>query len=301
MSIPAEQISALKKEKNAVILAHFYQDMQIQEIADFVGDSFDLSRRAMAAEADVIVFCGVRFMAESAKILNPERTVLLPVDTAGCPMADMVAAEDVRALRRQHPDAAVCCYVNSTAEVKAESDICCTSSSAEAVVRSLSQKKIIFIPDRNLGAYIAAKVPEKDIILFNGCCPIHDAAKLWDFATARAAHPHALFAAHPECRADLLENADYIGSTKGIIDFVLNSDVKEFIIGTENGVVERLKLLAPNKKCYPLSERFVCVNMKKTKLEDVEAALRLMQHEIILPRTLADRARLPLERMIRVQ
>jgi len=298
MSIPTEQISALKKEKNAIILAHFYQDMQIQEIADFVGDSFDLSRRAKAVEADVIVFCGVRFMAESAKLLNPDKTVLLPVDTAGCPMADMITPEDVRALRAQHPDAAVCCYVNSTAEVKAESDICCTSSSAEAVVRSLPQEKIIFIPDRNLGAYIAGKVPEKTIILFNGCCPIHDAANLWDYAAVRAAHPEALFAAHPECRAELLENADYIGSTKGIIDYVLSSDGKEFIIGTENGIVERLKLLAPEKKCYPLSERFVCPNMKKTKLEDVEAALRLMRHEITIPKALADRARLPLERMV---
>jgi quinolinate synthase len=282
MNIIKDQILKLKAQKNAIILAHYYQTMDIQEIADIVGDSFELARKAKSTDADIIILCGVRFMAESAKILNPEKRVLLPVLDAGCPMADMVTPEDVRALKAQYPEAAVVCYINSSAAVKAESDICCTSSSAVKVVRSLSEKQIIFIPDQNLGAYVATKVPEKEFILYDGYCPIHHKVTAADVLKVKEACPTAQLLIHPECRPDVLAYADLVGSTSQILDHAINSDAKEFIIGTEVGVVERLQALCPNKKFYLLAPGFFCPNMKKTRLTDVLAVLEKENNEIIM-------------------
>ena len=296
-----EKILALKQEKNAVILAHCYQTMDIQEIADHVGDSFELARLAQKTEQPIIVLCGVRFMAESAKILNPEKTVLLPAPDAGCPMADMVTPEDVKKLREQNPDAAVMCYVNSSAAVKAESDICCTSSSSVRVAKSLKEKRIIFVPDQNLGAYTASKVPEKEFILFHGFCPIHHHVSVNDVTAAKAAHPDARVLVHPECTPQVLELADFVGSTAGIVDCVKKSSDKEFIIGTEMGVVERLKQTVPDKSVYLLSSRLICPNMKKTRIGDVLHSLENNVYEIKLPENELKGARKCLERMVNVK
>ncbi len=293
-----EKVLALKKEKHALILAHYYQTMDIQEIADHVCDSFELAKRAREAEEELLVLCGVRFMAESAKILNPDKTVLLPAPDAGCPMADMITPDDVEELRSKYPQAAVVCYVNSSAAVKAVSDICCTSSSAERIVRSLPNKQIIFIPDRNLGSYVAAKVPEKEIILFEGFCPTHQKAAEEEIIAAKKAHPEAMVLVHPECRQEVLRHADYIGSTAGILDAAQRSDADEFIIGTEIGVVERLESIAPEKKYYPMTNRFICPNMKKTHLSDVLNALENNEYEIKLDQAEIEAARSSLERMI---
>ena len=240
----------LKKERNAVILAHLYQWPEVQELADFVGDSLDLSRKAQETKADVIVFCGVWFMAQTAKILNPEKTVLLPRPDAGCPMADMVTPEDVWELKKKHPQAAVVCYVNSSAEVKAASDICCTSSNAVSVVSSLREEEIIFVPDRNLGHYVSQFLPDKRFILFNGFCPTHDRITPEDVEKARSARPGASVLVHPECRPEVVQKADFAGSTAQIIEYAAASDKKEFIIGTESGVLHRLKQLCPNKNFF---------------------------------------------------
>ena len=295
-----KQVLDLKTEKNALILAHYYQTMDIQEIADYVCDSFEMARRAHSAEQDLLVICGVHFMAESAKILNPNKTVLLPVPDAGCPMADMIIPEDVLALRDQYPDAAVVCYVNSSAAVKAVSDICCTSSSAERVVRSLSEKQIIFIPDRNLGAYIASKLPDKEFIFHKGWCPVHDCIGVGDVLEAGKKYPDAKLLVHPECRGDILERADFIGSTSEIINFAMDSIYAEFIIGTELGVVEYLVELAPDKRFYPLTDGFICDDMKKTHLSDVLYSLESGQYEMKLSPEEINAARRSLERMVAV-
>jgi len=295
-----ERIIQLKKEKNALVLAHYYQTMDIQEVADHVCDSFAMAQLAHSAEQEVLIICGVHFMAESAKILNPDKTVLLPMLDAGCPMADMIVPEDVIALRERYPDAAVVCYVNSSAAVKAVSDICCTSSSAERIVRALPETQIIFIPDRNLGAYIAKKVPEKEFIFHPGWCPVHDCIGADDVKTAREKHPGAKLLAHPECRGDVLDLADYVGSTAEIIDYALSSDCSEFIIGTEYGVAEHLANLAPNKKFHPLTCTFECEDMKKTKLSDVLASLKSGSHEMTLSAEEINAAKRSLERMVAI-
>ncbi len=292
------RIEALKGQKNAVVLAHFYQTMDVQECADFVGDSFDLSKKARDAREDTIVFCGVHFMAESAKILSPEKKVLLPSPDAGCPMADMVTPEDVRALRQAYPDAAVCCYVNSSAAVKAESDICCTSSSAVRIVSALEQRRVIFIPDKNLGAYVARMVPGKEIILFDGWCPVHHQTKAEDIAAAKEAHPGALVLSHPECPLAVLDMSDFVGSTKEILDFVQKSGGDEFIIATEIGVVERIRAMNPEKLVYVAHNRFICPNMKKTRLSDLLFSLENDYYEINLPQHELEGARACLERMV---
>ena len=293
-----EQILALKKEKKALILAHYYQPMEIQEIADHVCDSFEMARRARDAEEELLIICGVKFMAESAKILNPGKTVLLPAPDAGCPMADMIEPEDVLALRKKYPDAAVVCYVNSSAAVKAVSDICCTSSSAEKIVRAVPEKRVIFVPDRNLGAYVASRVPEKEIILFEGFCPTHDRIQEKDTAAAKVAYPEAEFLIHPECRAGVLQYADYIGSTAGIINTALESGAGEFVIGTEIAIVERLKILAPEKKFYPITNGFICPNMKKCRLSDVLNSLENGEFEIKLEPDEIKSAQYTLQRMV---
>jgi len=295
-----KQIIELKKEKNALILAHFYQTMDIQEIADHVCDSFAMAQLAHSAKQKLLVICGVHFMAESAKILNPDKTVLLPVPDAGCPMADMIVPNDVITLRKQYPEAAVVCYVNSSAAVKAVSDICCTSSSAERIVRSLPEKQIIFIPDRNLGAYVATKVPEREFIFHPGWCPVHDCITTLDVQAAREKHPNAKLFAHPECQGVVLDLADFVGSTAEIIDSALKSDCDDFIIGTEYGVAEHLAKLAPDKRFFPLTSTFECEDMKKVKLADVLASLETGQHEMTLSTDEINAAKNSLERMIRI-
>ena len=293
-----KNIIKLKKEKNALILAHFYQTVDIQEIADHVCDSFEMAQRARAAEQELLIICGVHFMAESAKILNPNKTVLLPSPDAGCPMADMIKPQDVVALCERYPNAAVVCYVNSSAAVKAVSDICCTSSSAERIVRAMLEKQIIFIPDRNLGAYIATKVPEKEFIFHEGYCPVHDCIEISDVLAAKEKHPNAKILVHPECRGDVLQHADFIGSTAEIIRYALDCADDEFIIGTEVGVVEHLTGLAPAKQFYPLTDSFVCEDMKKITLSDVLATLETGKHEMTLSADKVDAAKRSLERMV---
>jgi quinolinate synthase len=294
-----ERIQELKKERNAVILAHLYQQGDIQDMADFVGDSFELSRKAREAKGDVIVFCGVYFMAESAKILNPDKTVLLPVLAAGCPMADMVTPDDVLALRAQYPEAAVVCYVNSSAAVKAVSDICCTSSNAVKIVKSLPQRQVIFVPDRNLGHFVSLQTPDKEIIRFEGFCPTHERVGVKDVEEARAARPGALVLVHPECPPAVVDAADFAGSTAQIINYVAKSDKKEFIIGTEQGILYRLTKENPDKQFYLLSQRLFCVNMKKTSLDDVLYSLEHMVNAIELDAETIRRASLCLDRMLR--
>jgi len=296
-----EQIAELKKQKNAVIVAHNYQIDEVQEIADIVGDSFALSRYCASSNYDVIVFCGVHFMAESAKLLSPEKIILLPEIDAGCPMADMVTAEALREEKKKHPDAAVVCYINSTAEVKAECDLCCTSSNALKVIRSISQKDILFVPDCNLGSYIAKQIPEKNIILWKGFCATHHRIKADAVQKVRELHPDALLLVHPECRPEVVELADFAGSTKQIIDYAAASDASKLIIGTEMGVLYKLKKDNPNKQFYLLSSGLICPNMKKTTLNSIYEALRDMKHNIVLEESIREKARLPLDRMLQVE
>lgn len=295
-----EKIIKLKKERNALILAHYYQTLPIQDIADVVGDSFALAKLAQNATQDTIILCGVRFMAESAKILNPDKTVYLPSSDAGCPMADMLSPEDVLALRKKHPEAAVVCYVNSSAAVKAVCDICCTSSSAEKVVRSLPNRQIIFVPDKNLGAFVAKSVPEKEIILFEGYCPIHNCVSVLDAQAAKKTSPNAKILVHPECRPEVLEFADYIGSTAGILEYARKTDAKELIIGTELGVYDILSRELPDKKLFIIKENFVCPDMKKTTLADILVCLEGKSLPIELPSTEMEGARVSLERMVKI-
>ena len=295
----ADRIAQLKKERNAVIVAHNYQNDEVQDIADAVGDSFYLSRICARSDADVIVFCGVRFMAESAKILSPHKTVLLPEAQAGCPMADMITAEDVRALRRAHPGAAVVCYINSSSEVKAECDICCTSSNAVRIVRSLPEKDVIFVPDKNLGGYVAGQVPEKNLILFSGYCVTHNRFGLDELRVAREKFPDAPVAVHPECAAEVAAGADFVGSTSEIIDYCRKTDAKRFIIGTEMGVLHKLRGDSPGKEFFLLTPRLVCRNMKLTTLRSVRRALEENRTVIEVDEAVRRRAAGCLERMLR--
>jgi quinolinate synthase len=294
-------ILALKQERNAVIVAHNYQIDEVQEIADVIGDSFALSKYCASVPQDVIVFCGVHFMAESAKILSPQKKVLLPEINAGCPMADMVTAEDLRALKRDHPNAAVVCYINTSAEVKAECDICCTSSNAVKVIQSLAEEEIIFVPDKNLGNYVAKKVPEKRMIIWDGFCVTHHRVTLEEVQKAKEAHPDAAVLVHPECRPEVVELADFVGSTRQIIDFAAASREKKFIIGTEMGVLYSLKRNNPEKTFYLLSPGLICPNMKKTRLESVYTALTEMRYAIELEQEIMIKAKTTLERMLKVE
>ena len=293
-----EKIKKLKNEKNAVILAHYYQTGDIIDIADMVGDSYGLSKKAKETDADIIVFCGVRFMAESAKILSPDKKVLLPANEAGCPMADMVTPQDIRDLRQKYPDAAVVCYVNSTSEVKAESDVCCTSSNAVKVVSSLKQKRIVFVPDQNLARFVAKQLPDKEIIPFHGYCIVHHRVGADEVDKAKAAMPDALLLVHPECAEGVVDNADFVGSTAQIINYAAQSDHKKFIIGTEMGILHVLKKQNPDKAFFLLTTKLVCANMKKTKIDDVLGALENEQYEITLDKDVMDKARLSLEKML---
>ena len=295
-----QDIQTLKQERDAVIVAHSYQIGEVQDVADMVGDSFALSKFCAADPHPVIVFCGVKFMAESAKILSPQKTVLLPEISAGCPMADMVKPEDIDMMRAEHPGAAVVCYVNTTAETKAKCDICCTSSNALQVIRSLPQKDIIFMPDKNLGGYLAQQVPEKNIILWPGFCITHERTTVADVDQARASQPDALLLAHPECPAEVVAEADFVGSTKQIIDYAKASEAQKFIIGTEMGIFHQLQNDSPGKQFYLLSSGLICPNMKKTKLESVYESLENMQYKIELDPEIIEKARASLERMLEV-
>lgn len=293
-----DQIIKLKKERDAVIVAHMYQIGEVQDIADIVGDSFALSKFCASREERTIVFCGVDFMAESAKILSPEKTVLLPERHAGCPMADMITAEALAEFKRGYPGYAVATYINSSAAVKAESDVIVTSSNAVKVIRGMEEKNIIFGPDQNLGGFIARQCPDKNIVLWHGYCPTHHKIKKEDVLQIKEFHPDAQLLVHPECTPDVTELADYAGSTKGIIDYASSSDHKKFIIGTEVGVMHQLQKNNPDKTFYLMAPGLVCPNMKKTTLESVLKCLETGEYEINVPEEVASGARKALDRMM---
>ncbi len=292
-----QEIRRLKKEKNAIILAHNYQRPEVQDIADITGDSLELSRTAAQMDGDVIVFCGVNFMAETAAVLSPEKCVLLPAGDAGCPMADMITVDELVYAKSRHPDAAVVCYINTTADVKAESDICCTSANAVQVVNSVKADTVLFVPDRNLGQY-AARFTKKTVIPWDGYCHVHDGYTVEDVKTAKHAHPDAVLLVHPECRPEVIDRADLVASTSGIIRHVSTAPEQEFIIGTENGILHRLEKECPKKKFYPLSARAICPNMKKTDLVKVRDALVNMYPRFTVPEEITNRARGAIERML---
>lgn len=277
-----EKINGLKAEKNALILAHYYQNDEIQDIADFVGDSYYLSKIAKECDQQTIVFCGVKFMAESAKILSPEKTVLLPNIESGCTMADMINGEDVRQLKKQHPKAKVVCYINSTAQVKAESDVCCTSSNALKIVNNLNEDEIIFIPDKNLGEYINEKAYGKNMILWNGFCRVHEFVNTEEIMEVKNAHEHVKVLVHPECNREIRKLADFIGSTKEIIDFVTQDTGKKYMIVTEEGILYELKNKNPNKQFIMPKSPMRCCSMKRNTLDDVYKSLLYKHHEITL-------------------
>lgn len=268
------EILRLKKEKDFCILVHAYQGQEILEIADYVGDSYGLSVEASKDSHKNIIMCGVRFMAETCKVLSPEKKVYLANPVAGCPMADQIDLEKLAELKKQYPGYAVVAYVNTTSELKTGCDVCVTSASAVEICKKLDADKILFVPDQNLGSYVAQNIPEKEFAFFNGCCPRHFAMTAQDVEKAMALHPNAVFLVHPECRPEVVAQADYVGSTTGIIKYARNSDAKEFIIGTENSIVEHLQFECPDKQFYPLSVALTCMNMKVTTLMDVYNVLR---------------------------
>jgi len=294
-----QEIRRLLIERNAILLAHNYQRDEVQEIADVTGDSLALAQTAAATAKPVIVFCGVHFMAESAAILAPDKIVLLPRPDAGCPMADMVTPEKLRELKALHPDATVVTYVNSSAAVKAESDICCTSSNAVNVVNSVSSDEVILVPDRNLGRYIAG-LTDKTCHIWDGYCPTHERLSVADIERARTEHPDALFMAHPECPPAILELADHICSTSGMYLYATKSPARKFIVGTEMGILYRLRQENPDKEFILPTSKLICPNMKLTTLEDIVKSLQTMSPAITVPTAIADRARATLDRMLAV-
>ncbi|MBN1795452.1 MAG: quinolinate synthase NadA [Sedimentisphaerales bacterium] len=295
-----EKIRKLKNERNAVILAHNYQRGEIQDLADFCGDSLALSIEASKTDAEVIVFCGVRFMAETAAILSPQKTVLLPDKTAGCPMADMITAEQLRELKAEHPGALVVCYVNSSAEVKAESDYCCTSSNAVELVKSLpADKKILFVPDKNLGAFVAERTG-RDVILWPGYCPTHIYITADDIQNAKSKYPDAVIMSHPECNKEVRELSDELLSTGQMLKFVKKSPAKQFIIGTEKGIIHTLKKENPNAEYISPTERAICPNMKKITIDKVLWSLEEMKTLVTVKQEIRDKAKKALERMVEI-
>lgn len=293
-----EEILKLKEEKNTVILAHYYVRPEVQAIADYVGDSFYLSKVAVDLKEQTIIFCGVSFMGESAKILNPEKHVLMPDMAADCPMAHMAAAEKIQKVREEYDDLAVVCYINSTAELKRHSDVCVTSANAVQIVKALPNKNIFFIPDRNLAHYIAEQVPEKHFIYNEGFCIVHEYMEVEEIKEAKAAHPEAEVLSHPECPPAVLAMSDYIGSTTGIIKQAGITDAKEMIICTESGVLYELEKRYPDKKFYFTETLPVCRNMKKVTLEKVLHVLQTGENEIFVDEVVRQESRKPLERML---
>lgn len=292
------EIRKLKAEKNAVILAHYYAPDEVQEIADYVGDSFYLAKIAKNSTADIIVFCGVYFMGESAKILNPDKKVLMPDLTADCAMAHMVPMGKIEEMRSKYEDLAVVCYINSTAALKAQSDVCVTSSNAISIVKSLPNQNIFFIPDKNLGGFVAEQVPEKNIILNDGYCPIHAAITAKEVLAEKQKHPNALVLTHPECEAEILAISDYIGSTAGIIAYALESTCEEFIICTEYGVECKLMGDNPAKKFYFPKNRPCCADMKLNTLEKLLHVLQTEENEVLVDDALREASLVPLDRML---
>lgn len=292
------KIEQLKKEKKAVILAHYYAPAETQEIADYVGDSFYLAKIAKHSRADIIVFCGVSFMGESAKILNPDKKVLMPDVMADCAMARMASKEKIAEMREKYSDLAVVCYINSTAELKCLSDVCVTSSNAVKIVKALPNKNIFFIPDRNLGSFVAEQVPEKNIIINDGCCPIHAVISAKQLSAAKAEHPDALVLTHPECEPDILEMSDFIGSTAEIIEYAKNSSCNDFVICTENGVDYKLKSDNPSKHFYFPKPCPCCEDMKLNTLEKVLYVLENEDNEIIIDEGIGEKALVPLNKML---
>ncbi len=293
-----DKINRLKREKNAVILAHYYAPAEVQQIADYVGDSFYLAKIAKQSNAEIIVFCGVNFMGESAKILNPDKKVLMPDLSADCPMAHMVENGKIAKMREQYEDLAVVCYINSTAELKCESDVCVTSSNAVKIVQSLPNKNIFFIPDKNLGRFVAEQVPDKNVIINDGYCPIHISITAEQLRSEKEKHPNALVLSHPECEDSVLYSSDYIGSTADIIKYATDSKYDEFIICTENGVAFELKGKNQNKQFYFPSPCPQCSDMKLNTLEKLLQALETEENEIEVSEETRRKALLPLERML---
>jgi quinolinate synthase len=294
-----DKIAILKKEKNAVILSHNYQIGDVQDVADYIGDSLGLSQKAAQVDAKIIVFCGVRFMAETAKILAPEKTILIPDVRAGCPMADMITASELREWKRNYPGSKVVCYVNTTAEVKAECDICCTSSNAVTVVNSLNTDEILFAPDKNLAAYVARHTKKK-IIPWDGYCYVHRYIKARDIREKRNLHPEAEVWVHPECLPEVIDLADKVLSTGKMVQEARKIKKKEVIIGTETGIVYRMKKENPTKNFYPARNTALCFNMKKIDLGKVLRSLENMIHKVEVPLEISQKARGAIERMVEI-
>lgn len=293
-----ELIKDLKKKKKAVILAHYYTEDEIQKIADYIGDSYFLSKKAKELKEQVIVMCGVYFMGESVKLLNPNKKVIIPDKSADCPMAHMATLKSINEMRKKYEDLSVVCYVNSTVQLKALSDVCITSANAVDIVKKLPNRNIFFIPDKHLGNFVASKVPEKNIIINDGYCPIHDRVEVKDIIELKEKYPQALVMVHPECSQEILELADYIGSTSGIIDFVSKSKNQDFIICTEIGILYELKNKNPNKNFYSPKNKMECLDMKKITLDKIIQVLETEENEIILDLEVAERAKKPLEKML---
>ena len=294
----ADEINRLKKEKNAVILAHYYVNPEVQDIADYIGDSFYLSKVAVELTEQTIVFCGVSFMGESAKVLNPGKTVLMPDASADCAMAHMADTDTIRKMREQYEDLAVVCYINSTAELKEHSDVCVTSANAVKIVRAMPNKNIFFIPDRNLAHFVAEQVPEKNFVYNEGYCPVHEKMSVAEIRKAKKMHPEAEVLSHPECPKAVLELSDYIGSTTGIIDYAGKSGSREFIICTENGVRHKLENDYPEKEFYFTETEPVCEDMKIITLEKILHVLKTGENEVRVSDERRENSRKPLERMV---
>ena len=294
-----DKIRELKTAKNAVLLAHNYQVEAVQLAADYLGDSLELSHIAANVENDVIVFAGVKFMAETARILSPEKKVLLPRLDAGCPMADMIVVDELLELKAKHPKAKIVTYVNSSVEIKAESDACCTSSNAIKVVKNIDADEIIFVPDRNLGSYVQKMVPEKKIILFEGYCYVHNRITVEEIEEMKRLYPEAKVVVHPEARMEIIEVADEVLSTSGMLNYVLKSTAKQFIVGTEQGLLERMKRENPGKEFLPALKPKICSNMKRTSLRHVYEALKFDRYEIVVEESIARRAVKALNEMLK--
>ena len=294
-----EKIEELKKERNAIILAHNYQRGEVQDIADFVGDSLELSRKAAKTDAEVIIFCGVHFMAETAKILCPDKKVILPDLKAGCPLANMIKPKDLENLKKEHPNAKVVCYVNTSAEIKAISDICCTSSNAVKVVNSLKEEEIIFIPDMNLGNFVS-KNTNKKIYIWEGFCPTHIWIKKEEILKLKEKYKDAVAMVHPECLPDVVEIADYVLSTGGMLKMARELNEKVFIIGTENGIIHRLKKENPDKLFLAVSNKIICPNMKRITLKKVLKSLEELKPEINVEENIRIKARISIEKMLEI-
>lgn len=295
-----EKIKKLKEEKKAIILAHSYQNIEIDEVADFVGDSLYLSQKAKETNAEIIVFAGVYFMAQTAKIISPEKKVLLPNLNAGCLMADMIDHDQIIEFKNAHPNIPVVCYINSTAEVKAECDICCTSSNALKIVESLNSKQVLFVPDANLGKWVEGKLNNVEVIAYDGNCPVHNNITVEDIKSARSKYPSAKILIHPECKPEVSKLGDYVGSTSGIINYVKNCSEKQFVIVTEKGVVDRLQRDYPQKEFILIRENMLCESMKLTTLEEILHSLETEENEITLDENIRQLSSNCIERMLEV-